>query len=139
MHSSNFLAIGMPLAAAAARAARVARGLLTQDQESENVTSSAARAVILSFSIAAIAVPALAAEGKVVYEKTCALCHASGVANAPRFGDKAAWAPRLAAGKTVLVNSVVKGKGAMPPRAGASRLTRAEISAAVDYIMAASR
>ena len=93
-----------------------------------------ARALVLSFGIAAL--PAVANDGKAVYDKTCVACHAAGVANAPKLGDKAAWAPRVAAGKDALFNSVVKGKGAMPPRAGASTLKDEEIKAAIDYMLA---
>ena len=53
-------------------------------------------------------------------KEVCAACHVPGVANAPKLGDKAAWAPRLKLGLNGLVQSVVKGKGAMPPRAGSS-------------------
>jgi cytochrome c5 len=92
---------------------------------------------VLTFGIAVLAAaPALAADGKAVYDRTCMVCHASGVANAPKLGDKAAWAPRLAAGKDALVTSVVKGKGAMPPKAGATDLKDDDIKAAVDYMLA---
>jgi cytochrome c5 len=100
-----------------------------------------ARAAVLSFGTAVCLItavaPATAADGKAVYEKTCALCHAAGVANAPRFGDKAAWAPRVATGKAALVASVKSGKGAMPPKAGASDLKDDDIQAAVEYLLAA--
>lgn len=79
---------------------------------------------------------ALAADGKAVYEATCVACHATGVANAPKLGDKAAWAPRVAAGKDALVKAVVTGKGAMPPKAGNANLAEADIKAAVDYMLA---
>lgn len=79
---------------------------------------------------------AMAADGKAVYEKTCVACHAAGVANAPKLGDKAAWAPRLGAGKAALVATVKTGKGAMPPKAGNAALTDDEIGAAVDYMLA---
>ena len=82
---------------------------------------------------------AMAADGKAVYEKTCVACHATGVANAPKFGDKAAWAPRIATGKAALVASVTNGKNAMPPKAGNPALTADEISAAVDYMTAAAK
>ena len=78
----------------------------------------------------------MAADGKAVYEKTCVACHASGVANAPKLGDKAAWGPRVAAGKPALVASVKTGKGAMPPKAGNAALTDEEITAAVDFMLA---
>lgn len=81
--------------------------------------------------------PALAADGKSVYDSTCVACHATGVANAPKLGDKAAWAPRVATGKDALVKSVVAGKGAMPPKAGNAALPEADIKAAVDFMLAA--
>jgi cytochrome c5 len=87
----------------------------------------------LSMSLSSVAV---AADGKAVYESTCVACHASGVANAPKLGDKAAWGPRVATGKAALVSSVKTGKGAMPPKAGNAKLTDEEIAAAVDYMLA---
>ena len=82
---------------------------------------------------------ATAADGKAIYEATCVACHASGVANAPKFGDKAAWAPRAAAGKDGLVASVKNGKGAMPPNAAAAKLSDSDISAAIDFMLAAAK
>lgn len=79
---------------------------------------------------------AMAADGKAVYEKTCVACHAAGVANAPKLGDKAAWAPRIATGKPALIAAVKNGKGAMPPKAGAADLKDEDIAAAVDYMLA---
>ena len=89
--------------------------------------------------LALLALPALAADGKAVYEKTCVACHASGVANAPKFGDKAAWAPRIATGSEAMLNAVIKGKGAMPPKAGAAGLSDADIRAAIDYMVGAAK
>ena len=77
---------------------------------------------------------ALSADGKAVYDTTCVVCHASGVANAPKLGDKAAWGPRMAAGKAALLASVVKGKGAMPPKAGTT-LKDDELADAIDYML----
>lgn len=78
----------------------------------------------------------MAADGKAVYDKTCVVCHASGVANAPKLGDKGAWAPRVATGKPALIASVKAGKGAMPPKAGNAALTDDEIASAVDFMLA---
>ena len=61
-------------------------------------------------------------------------CHAAGVAGAPKIGDKAAWAPRLAAGVDGLTASVIKGKGAMPPKGG-SGASEADIKAVVAYMV----
>lgn len=80
-----------------------------------------------------------AAEGKAVYEQTCTMCHKEGVAGAPKLGDKAAWAPRVATGKEALLGSVLKGKGAMPPKAGNASLSDADIRAAIDYMVAAAK
>ncbi len=88
---------------------------------------------------AAAAAPAVAADGKGIYEKTCLACHAAGVAGAPKLGDKAAWAPRLATGADALLNSVLKGKNAMPPKGGNTALSDAEVKAAVDYMVAQSK
>lgn len=97
------------------------------------------RAAVLTFGFAAALSPTFAADGKAVYEKTCFVCHASGVANAPKLGDKAAWAPRVATGKDALVKSVLTGKGAMPPKAGNGELSEDEIKAAVDFMLSAAK
>jgi cytochrome c5 len=80
-----------------------------------------------------------AASGPVSAEQTynanCMACHASGVAGAPKKGDAAAWAPRIAQGEDALVQSVVKGKGAMPPKAGNPSLTEEQIRASVRYLI----
>jgi cytochrome c5 len=74
--------------------------------------------------------------GKKVYDATCTVCHATGVAGAPKFGDKAAWAPRLKPGVDALYASAIKGKAAMPAKGGNTALTDAEVKAAVDYLAA---
>ncbi len=87
---------------------------------------------------AAAAAPA-AGNGKKVYDMACVACHASGVAGAPKFGDKAAWAPRLATGLDALTNSAIKGKNAMPPKGGNASIPDADIRAAVEYMAAAAK
>jgi len=82
---------------------------------------------------------AAAADGKAVYDKVCVACHQVSVAGSPRLGDKAAWAPRLPAGHDALVQSVIKGKGAMPPRAGNPSLSDQEIRAAVDFMVSQAK
>jgi cytochrome c5 len=83
--------------------------------------------------------PAAAADGKAVYDKVCFACHQVSVAGSPKLGDKAAWAPRLQTGTDAMVQSVIKGKGAMPPKAGNPALTDAEIRAAVDFMVSQSK
>jgi len=79
------------------------------------------------------------ADGKGVYERVCQACHATGVAGAPKTGDKAAWAPRIAQGNDKLYEHSLKGFKAMPAKGGAPDLPDAQIKAAVDHMLAASK
>ena len=76
-----------------------------------------------------------AKSGEQVYTSTCTACHSTGVAGAPKTGDKAAWEPRLAQGLDALVSSSLKGKGAMPPKGGNAGLSDDEVKSAVQYIL----
>ena len=76
---------------------------------------------------------AAAKSGEDIVKEVCAACHQAGVANAPKLGDKAGWAPRLKLGLNGLLQSVVKGKGAMPARAGTS-LSDQELGSAVVFM-----
>jgi cytochrome c5 len=78
-------------------------------------------------------------DGKKTYDTACMACHATGAANAPKLGDKAAWAPRIKTGTEALYASVLKGKGAMPPKGGNAALPDADVKAAVDYMVAGSK
>ncbi len=78
-------------------------------------------------------------DGATVYNTVCMACHASGAAGAPKAGDKAAWAPRIATGSAALIKSVTNGKNAMPPKGGAADLTDAEIKAAVEHLVGLSK
>ena len=82
---------------------------------------------------------ARSAAGKPTFDKVCTVCHSTGVAGAPKFGDKAAWAPRIARGKDSLYHSALNGKGAMPAKGGNPALSDADVEAAVDYMMAAAK
>ena len=73
-------------------------------------------------------------DGATVYNTVCAACHGSGVAGAPKAGDKAAWAPRIAAGMAALLKNASAGKGAMPPKGGSADLSDDELKAAVEYL-----
>ena len=78
-------------------------------------------------------------DGRKIYDATCAVCHGAGVAGAPKFGDKAAWAPRLKTGIDALVASALNGKAAMPAKGGNVSLPDVDVKAAVDYMVAAAR
>lgn len=87
---------------------------------------------------AAAPAAAVAGAGEALYKQTCQVCHGAGIAGAPKFGDKAAWAPRLAAGIDAVYAIAVSGKGAMPPRGG-SQASDADLRAAVEYMAAAAK
>jgi cytochrome c5 len=71
--------------------------------------------------------------GEELYNAVCKACHEAGVANAPKVGDKAAWAPRIALGLDGLVKSAVAGKNAMPPKGG-SDATPEELARAIAFM-----
>ncbi|KQY00153.1 cytochrome C [Massilia sp. Root133] len=93
----------------------------------------------------AIATPAVAGNseaGKTLFNTACTACHTAGIAGAPKFGDKAAWAPRIAQGTNTLYEHAIKGfqgkAGVMPPKGG-STAPDADVKAAVDYMVAAAK
>ncbi len=74
--------------------------------------------------------------GKAVYQQYCYACHQAGIADAPKLGDKEAWAPRLSKTRTELLNSVIEGMvPGMPPRAGCGTCTDDELADAVEFML----
>ena len=92
--------------------------------------------------VAAAAVAGTEDAGKAIYDKTCALCHAAGLAGAPLPDSKEHWAARMAQGKDTLYKHAVEGytgqAGMMPPRGGNPTLSDDEVKAAVDYMVGKS-
>ena len=75
-----------------------------------------------------------ARSGQDIYNKTCQTCHATGIANAPKLDDKAAWEARAAQGLDTLLKTASTGKGAMPPKGGDPTLTEEELKAAILFM-----
>ena len=75
------------------------------------------------------------AVGEQIYQDACFACHMTGVAEAPKLDDPAAWEPRLGQGMAGLLQSVVDGKGAMPPKGGFAHLTDDDIRNAVGFML----
>jgi cytochrome c5 len=97
-------------------------------------------AVRLLAAVAIVGVPTacLSAQalktGEQVYKETCSVCHATGVANAPKFGDKAKWAPLIKEGQHVLTAHAWVGVRGMPPKGGKADLALEEFSRATAYM-----
>ncbi len=72
--------------------------------------------------------------GKEVVDAVCSACHATGALNAPKIGDKAAWAPHVRTGLESLTQNAIKGVRQMPARGGSPDLTDLEIARAITYM-----
>jgi len=77
--------------------------------------------------------------GVSVYNSKCIICHGSGVAGAPKVGDKDAWAARIASGMDTLVSNAIKGKNAMPPKGTCTECSESDIADAIKYMVSKSR
>ncbi|MCX7203859.1 MAG: c-type cytochrome [Burkholderiales bacterium] len=128
--------------AAVANAASAVPAAAAAATTAATTAATAAATAVAAAAAPAAAKPAAASAssdaGKKVYDTYCAACHVAGVAGAPKFADKAAWAPRIATGMDALYGSVIKGKGAMPAKGG-SPASDDDIKAAVQYMVAAAK
>ncbi len=104
-------------------------------------TLVAASGAIASGAIVMFSGSAMAADGQAVYNKACIACHASGAAGAPKMGDKAAWAPRIAKGMDALYSSSLNGVPgtAMMPKGTCADCSEADLQAAVDFMVGNSK
>ena len=84
------------------------------------------------------AAPDVPATGEQAFTKVCSACHTSGVNGAPKIGDHAAWAPRIAQGKDMLYKDAINGKGNMPAKGGTT-WPDATIRMTVDYMVALNK
>ena len=143
----NFAQPAAPTAAqAASGAAAAAAPASGAPADAGAAAASQAAAALASIASAPAAAPggdaAQSADasqaGKALYTQVCQACHAAGVLNAPKFGDKTAWAPRLKDPMDTIYNYALHGKGAMPPKGG-SNASDADVKAAVDYMVSAAK
>ncbi|MGX7005011.1 c-type cytochrome [Caballeronia sp. KNU42] len=131
-------------AGASAPAAAPASGAAAGAASTDNAQAAAAVAALANVPQASSGAAAgtesadASQAGKTLYTQVCQACHAAGVLNAPKFGDKDAWAPRLKEPIDTVYNYALHGKGAMPPKGG-SNASDADVKAAVDYMVAAAK
>jgi cytochrome c5 len=77
--------------------------------------------------------------GEEIYNGSCMSCHATGAAGAPKVGDAAAWAPRIAQGNDKLLAHAINGLNAMPPKGLCMACSDADLQAAIDYMVSQSQ
>ncbi|MEN8205156.1 MAG: c-type cytochrome [Pseudomonadota bacterium] len=77
--------------------------------------------------------------GEDVYNSKCMACHATGAAGAPKLGDVALWAPRIAAGMDSMMANAIKGLNAMPPKGLCMACSDEELQGAIEYIVSKSQ
>jgi len=103
------------------------------DDEAVNARIQPVAKIKLAGAQAGSSVAAGARSGEELYKAVCGACHDTGVAGAPKTGDKAAWAPRIGVGLDVLTKTSKAGKGAMPPKGG-SDATDEELASAIVFM-----
>jgi cytochrome c5 len=137
---AKFAEPSAPAAAAPAVAASAAATVQTAAPAASPAPAAAAAPVAAAAPAAApqTTVAGAGAGGEALYKQACFACHATGAANAPKLGDKAAWAPRIKQGMPALMQAALKGKGAMPPKGGATAPDD-QVQAAVEYMVNASK
>jgi cytochrome c5 len=108
-----------------------------KDPASIKITSEPELVAVDNIVENSVAVPlaAPASAGEATYQQACAVCHASGIGDAPIPGDDNAWSDRIAKGRAALVSSALSGIGIMPPKGGQSHLSDDDVAAAVDFII----
>ena len=105
-----------------------------------NAAAPAPVATVAAAPVASVAPTATGAhQGKTTYDSVCVACHSTGVAGAPKTGDKAVWAPRIAQGKDTLYASALNGKGVMPAKGGNPGIADDAVKAAVDYLVSQAK
>jgi cytochrome c5 len=111
--------------------------ITTATEESSMKVSKLAVLAVASLATMAATAADLAG-GEKLYNATCVACHGSGVLNAPKLGDKTAWAPRIKQGKPTLYKHALEGFKMMPAKGGNAALKDAEVQSAIDFMVSKS-
>ena len=114
-----------------------------RDPEAIQILSEAAPALVEETSTNADAEPQPTHPGQQSYDQFCSICHALGVAGAPKLSDIETWAPRIDQGIDTLISNAINGvssdTGVMPPKGGFAQLSDTEVGDAVKYMVEASQ
>lgn len=89
--------------------------------------------------VAAAAADAGPKSGDEIYNASCAACHGTGAAGAPKLDDAAAWAPRIAQGMDKLLSNAISGLNAMPPKGLCMTCSDDDLKAAIEYMVSQSQ
>lgn len=116
------------------KAKPVAPAAAASEAEASAPAAASAAAAPAAETKAADAKSDVKADGKKVFDASCAACHGNAIPGIPRMGDKADWAPRIKQGKETLHKHAIEGFNAMPAKGGNGSLTDDEVKAAVDYM-----
>lgn len=103
------------------------------------MAASATAAPIAGPAAAQLSTTDNAGKIEAIYAASCAACHTTGAAGAPKLGDKSTWAPRIKSGTDALYISAIKGKNAMPAKGGNSSLSDDDVKAVVDYMVSQAK
>nr|WP_309574713.1 c-type cytochrome [Moraxella osloensis] len=126
------------IAAEQGEIARANHPMPVASQPASFVPPTAASAAATTTTTTATATPVSADAGEKLFGSVCATCHTAGLMGAPKLGDKADWAPRIAQGKDTLYKHAIvgyQGKSGVMPARGGSQASDEEVKAAVDYMV----
>jgi cytochrome c5 len=120
-------------------AKNVAMRLASPSQEAVAGQDNSALAIKAPATAAAGSAVAIPKNGTELFEQTCSACHGQGIGGAPRAGDKAAWGPRIAKGKSLLYQHAIEGftgtAGVMPAKGGRTDVPDDLVKQAVDHMV----
>lgn len=123
----------------AAQLGEIARAKNPEPQSKEQASPAATfTAPPAAASAPATTAAASGNAGEALFNSVCKTCHDGGLMGAPKFGDKASWAPRIAQGKDILYKHSIEGfqgKNGVMPAKGGSTASDADVKAAVDYMV----
>jgi cytochrome c5 len=109
-------------------------GAGSNSQAPEEVAARIAPVANAGFTLKDANAPKVLQSGEAIYTSTCAACHGTGAAGAPKFGDAGAWGARIAQGYDTVVKHAIEGLRAMPAKGGNPDLDDVEVARAVVYM-----